>query len=67
MFRSKDNEVIKNQDLDTGCRMGDQRIKDLEVHIDGLKRDHEGMRYSNEALVERNFDLRQELESLNRH
>jgi hypothetical protein len=25
------------------------------------------MRYSNEALVERNYDLRQELDSLNRH
>ena len=25
------------------------------------------MRYSNEALVERNYDLRQEMDSLNRH
>jgi hypothetical protein len=34
---------------------------------ESLKRDLEGMRYSNEALVERNYDLRQELDSLNRH
>ena len=32
-----------------------------------LNHEMEGMRYSNEALVERNYDLRQELESLNRH
>lgn len=37
------------------------------MHIEGLNSDLEGMRYSNEALVERNFDLKQELESLNRH
>jgi hypothetical protein len=35
--------------------------------IDGLKRDLEAMRYSNEALIERNYDLRQELEQLMRH
>lgn len=47
--------------------MGDQRIKDLDLLSESLKRDLDGMRYSNEALVERNYDLKQELESLNRH
>lgn len=47
--------------------MGDQRIKDLDLLTESLKRDLDGMRYSNEALVERNYDLKQELESLNRH
>lgn len=48
-------------------RLTDQNIKDLELHIEAHNHDLEGMRYSNEALVERNYDLRQELESLNRH
>ena len=58
LYRQKDQEVIKNQDLDKGVRITDQNIKDLELHIEGLNRDLEGMRYSNEALVERNYDLR---------
>lgn len=58
LFRQKDNEVIKNQDLDAGVRMGDQRSKDLDLMTESLKRDLESMRYSNEALVERNYDLR---------
>lgn len=67
LYRQKDNEIIKNQDLDGGARMSDQRLKDLELLQDNLNRDLEGMRYSNEALVERNYDLKGELESLNRH
>jgi hypothetical protein len=47
--------------------MGDQRSKDLDLMTESLKRDLDSMRYSNEALVERNYDLRQELDSLNRH
>lgn len=47
--------------------MGDQRNKDLDLLSESLKRDLDSMRYSNEALVERNYDLRQELDSLNRH
>jgi hypothetical protein len=50
--------VIKNQELDVGVRMGDQRSKDLDLMSESLKRDLESMRYSNEALVERNYDLR---------
>ncbi len=67
LFRQKDSEVIKNQDLDKGVRITDQNIKDLDLHIESLNHDLEGMHYSNEALVERNYDLRQELDSLNRH
>ena len=50
-----------------GARQGDQRIKDLDLHTDGIKRELEGMKYSNEALNERNYDLRSEMDSLNRH
>jgi chromosome segregation ATPase len=67
LFRQKDAEVLKNQDIDKAVRITDQNIKDMELHIDGLNQDLESMRYSNEALVERNYDLRQNLESLNRH
>jgi hypothetical protein len=47
--------------------MTDQQIKDLDLHIEGLSRDIESMKYSNDALVERHYDLRGQLESLNRH
>ncbi len=44
LFRQKDNEIIKNQDLDNGVRMGDQRVKDLDLLTDSLKRDLDSMR-----------------------
>ena len=58
LFRQKDQEVIKGQELDKGARITDQNIKDLEQHIEGLGRDIESLKYSNEALVERHYDLR---------
>lgn len=67
LFRQKDTEIIKNQDFDKAVRLTDQQIKDLELHIDGLNRDIESMKYSNEALVERHYDLRGQLDQLNRH
>jgi phage shock protein A len=67
LFRQKDQEVIKGQELDKGARITDQNIKDLEQHIEGLGRDIESLKYSNEALVERHYDLRGQLEQLNRH
>ena len=51
-------EIAKNQELEGVLRMTEQRLKDLELVLEGLKRDYEGLRYSNEALVERNHDLR---------
>jgi len=57
-LRQKDLEIAKNQELEGVLRMTEQRLKDLELVLEGLKRDYEGLRYSNEALVERNHDLR---------
>lgn len=57
-MRQKDLEIAKNQELEGVLRMTEQRLKDLELVLEGLKRDYEGLRYSNEALVERNHDLR---------
>lgn len=67
LFRQKDAEVLKNQDMDKAARITDQNIKDLELHIEGLSRDIESMKYSNEALGERHYELRGNLDQLNRH
>ena len=32
-----------------------------------MRKDLEGVRYSNDAMVDRNLDLKQELDSLNNH
>jgi predicted RNase H-like nuclease (RuvC/YqgF family) len=53
--------------MDKGARITEQNIKDLDLHIEGLTRDIESMKYSNEALVERHYDLRGNLDQLNRH
>jgi cell division protein FtsB len=35
--------------------------------VEQLKKDLESVRYSNDALLDRNHDLKMELESLNQH
>ena len=43
------------------------RSKEAEISIEHLRKDLDGVRYSNDALLDRNHDLKQELESLNGH
>ena len=43
------------------------RAKDAELQIEHLRKDLDGVRYSNDALLDRNHDLKLELESLNGH
>lgn len=42
-------------------------MKEADISIEHLKKDLEGVRYSNDALLDRNHDLKVELESLNSH
>ena len=43
------------------------RNKEAEIQIEHLRKDLDGVRYSNDALLDRNHDLKLELESLNNH
>ena len=67
LLRLKDGEIVKSQDGSYHLRELEQRLKEADVSIDHLKKDLEGVRYSNDALLDRNHDLKQELESLNGH
>ena len=42
-------------------------MREAEIQIEHLNKDLEGVRYSNDVLLDRNYDLKQELESLNQH
>lgn len=43
------------------------RNREAELQNEHLRKDLEGVRYSNDALLDRNHDLKMELESLNGH
>jgi hypothetical protein len=42
-------------------------MKEIELLIEGLRRDLENVRLNNDALLDRNHDLKLELESLSQH
>ena len=48
-------------------REHEARARDAEIQVEHLIKDLDGVRYSNDALMDRNHDLKQELESLNQH
>ena len=39
----------------------------MEMAIDILDKDLDGMRYSNDGILERNYELKMEIESLTKH
>lgn len=67
LLRQKDQEIVKSQDTSYLLRELEQRQKDADLQIDHLRKDLENVRYSNDALLDRNHDLKLELESLNQH
>jgi chromosome segregation ATPase len=67
LLRQKDQEIVKSQDTSYLLRELEQRCKDADLQIDHLRKDLENVRYSNDALLDRNHDLKLELESLNQH
>lgn len=67
LLRQKDQEIVRGQDLSHTHRELETRARDAEIQIEHLRKDLDGVRYSNDALMDRNHDLKQELESLNQH
>ena len=45
----------------------EQKLRDAEKQVDYLKKDLESVRYSNDAMLDRNQELKEELASLNQH
>jgi regulator of replication initiation timing len=43
------------------------RLKDADITYEHLKKDIESVRYSNDALLDRNHNLKIENDSLNQH
>lgn len=67
LIRHKDQELVKSQDQSYHLRELETRLKDCDLTIEHLRKDSDGVRYSNDALLDRNHDLKLELESLNQH
>ena len=67
LLRIKDQEIQRSQEQEVQFRSNELRLKELESTIDLIKRDLDSVRYSNDALLDRNHDLKQELDSLNQH
>ena len=67
LLRQKDQEIVKSQDTSYLLRELEQRCKDADLQIEHFRKDLENVRYSNDALLDRNHDLKLELESLNQH
>jgi hypothetical protein len=45
----------------------EKRLKDSELQCEHLKKELENVKYSNDAMLDRNHELKMELESLNAH
>ena len=67
MLRHKDAEIVRGQDLSHNSKHLEAAVKDADVQIDMLKRDLEGVRYGNDALLDRNHELKEEIDSLTQH
>ena len=67
LLRQKDQEIVRSQDQTFANRELEARLRDCDIQIDHLRKDLDGVRYSNDALMDRNHDLKQELDSLNNH
>lgn len=67
LLRQKDAEMLRGQDQQHGLKVDEQKLKEAEIQLEHLGKDLDGTRYSNDVLLDRNYDLKQELESLNSH
>jgi FtsZ-binding cell division protein ZapB len=67
MLRQKDSEIIRGHDLSHNSNHLEAAVKDADTQIDMLKRDLEGVRYGNDALLDRNHELKEEIDSLTQH
>jgi len=67
MLRQKDQEIQHSQEASHAFKQGEMHLREAEVQIEHLQKDLEGVRYSNDVLLDRNYDLKQELESLTSH
>lgn len=67
LLRTKDAELLRGSDLAHTLKEKEQHNKDAEIQTDILKKDLEGIRYGNDALLDRNHELKEELDSLNQH
>ena len=45
----------------------EKQLKDEDLQVEILKKDLDGVRFSNEALLDRNHELKEELVSLQKH
>lgn len=62
-----DAEGQRNIELSTGIRDFEVKIRGREDQIMYLKKELEGARYSNSALLDNNSNLQVEIDSLNNH
>jgi hypothetical protein len=67
LLRQKDTEIIRGQDLAHSLKQNEQILLQATLEGDHLRKDLDSTGYSGEALVDRNYELKQEVESLGEH
>ena len=67
LLRTKEQEQLRGQDLSYNQKENENRLRESEKQVENLKKDLEGVRYSNDAMLDRNQELKGELDSLNQH
>ena len=65
LLRTKEQEQLRGQDLSYNQKENENRLRESEKQVENLKKDLEGVRYSNDAMLDRNQELKGELDSLN--
>ena len=63
----RDEELQKNRDLTNGLYDLEARIKNKEDQIGMARREMDEVRFSNSSMMERNGDLKSEIEALQQH
>lgn len=62
-----DAECVRNLDLTTGMKDLEGKVRAKEDQILYMKKELEGARYSNSALLDNNSNLQVEIDSINNH
>lgn len=67
LLRTRDNENARGQDLSYTLKEQEKRLRENDVQFDHLKKELENVKYSNDVMLERNHELKVELDSLSSH
>lgn len=66
-MKQREQESSRGQDQSHQSKDLENKLREVDQVITAFAQDTESLKFSNDALMERNFDLKQELQSLKDH